>query len=174
MFNRVSHIVPILISMFIWVLCLLCAIHFPTIATDVLLCTLFMSQSCKDDRTFTQDCCLRQNMRTVANELHFTYHFSLIKMGPLLLWPEGIGMNLTLMAGSLQANICSIGSCHTMWYYSSAENSCCCRKDELWEKQNRDRSRRSFVRIFLSIEIPHGRCVMQRGPLLDLRVKEMS
>lgn len=29
-------------------------------------------------------------------------------------WPEGIALNLTVITGSLQANIRSIGSCHTM------------------------------------------------------------
>ncbi len=47
-------------------ICLLCAIRFHTIATDVLLYTLFISQSYKDDRKFTRKCCLRQNIRAVA------------------------------------------------------------------------------------------------------------
>ncbi len=47
-------------------ICLLCAIRFRTIATDVLLYTLFISQSYKDDRKFTRKCCLRQNIRAVA------------------------------------------------------------------------------------------------------------
>jgi len=36
-------------------LCLLCAIHFHTV--DMLLCTLFISQSWKDDRKCTRNCC---------------------------------------------------------------------------------------------------------------------
>ncbi len=43
--------------MFLLALCLLCAIHFHTIDTDVFLCTLFIPQSCKDDRKFTHNCC---------------------------------------------------------------------------------------------------------------------
>ncbi len=60
------HIISIYIYVYTSIaLFTICAIHFHTIATDVLLCTLFISQSCKDERKCTCDCCLHLNMRAV-------------------------------------------------------------------------------------------------------------
>ncbi len=40
-----------------WKFCLLCAISFHTFAKYMLLCTLLILQSCKDDRTFPPNSC---------------------------------------------------------------------------------------------------------------------
>ncbi len=57
------HIV--LIDMFRPVLCLLWAVHFHTVAKDMLLCTIFISQYGKDARIFAV-AVLCQNMRAVV------------------------------------------------------------------------------------------------------------